>query len=56
MLQSSFTKNSKKFNIKNFVLKKKDKEIKMSIDTKNDLKFILKKFDKKNFKNYSLNL
>tara|TARA_B100000989_G_scaffold293543_1_gene271108 strand:+ start:7337 stop:7981 length:645 start_codon:yes stop_codon:yes gene_type:complete len=51
-----FYKNSKKFNIKNFVLNKKIKEIKMSIDTKKDLKLILKKFDKKNFKNYSLKL
>ena len=51
-----FYKNSKKFNIKNFVLKKKIKEIKMSIDTKKDLKLMLKKFDKKNFKNYSLKL
>ena len=33
MLQS-FYKNSKKFNIKNFVLNKKNKEVKMSIDTK----------------------
>ncbi len=49
-----FYKNSKKFNIKNFISKKKNKEIKMSIDTKNDLKVILKKFDKRNFKNYSL--
>ena len=51
-----FYKNSKKFNIKNFVLKKKIKEIKMSIDTKKDLKLILKKFNKKNFKNYFLGL
>ena len=51
-----FYKNSKKFNIKNFVFKKKNKEIKMSIDTKKDLKVILKKFDKINFKNYSLEL
>ena len=51
-----FYKNSKKFNIKNFVFNKKNKEIKMSIDTKKDLKVILKKFDKINFKNYSLEL
>ena len=51
-----FYKNSKKFNIKNFIFKKKNKEIKMSIDTKKDLKVILKKFDKINFKNYSLEL
>ena len=51
-----FYKNSKKFNIKNFVFKKKNKEIKMSIDTKKDLKVILKKFDRINFKNYSLEL
>ena len=51
-----FYKNSKKFNIKNFIFKKKNKEIKMSIDTKKDLKVILKKFDKTNFKNYSLEL
>ncbi len=51
-----FYKNSKKFNIKNFVLNKKNKEVKMSIDTKNDLKVILKKFNKKNFVNYSLKL
>ena len=51
-----FYKNSKKFSIKNFVLNNKDNEIKMSIDTKKDLKLILKKFDKKNFKNYSLGL
>ncbi len=51
-----FYKNSKKFNIKNFVLKKKNKKIKMSIDTKKDLKVILKKFDRINFKNYSLEL
>ena len=50
-----FTK-FKKFNIKNFIFKKKNKEIKMSIDTKKDLKVILKKFDKINFKNYSLEL
>ena len=51
-----FYKNSKKFNIKNFVFKRKNKEIKMSIDTKKDLKVILKKFDRINFKNYSLEL
>ena len=51
-----FYKNSKKFNIKNFVFNKKNKEIKMSIDTKKDLKVILKKFDKKNFENYSIKL
>ena len=51
-----FYKNSKKFNIKNFVFKRKNKEIKMSIDTKKDLKIILKKFDRINFKNYSLEL
>ena len=51
-----FYKNSKKFNIKNFVSEKKNKEVKMSIDTKKDLKVILKKFDKKNFVNYSLKL
>ena len=51
-----FYKNSKKFNIKNFVLNKKNKEVKMSIDTKKDLKVILKKFNKKNFVNYSLKL
>ena len=49
-----FYKNSKKFNIKNFISKKKNKEIKMSIDTKNDLKVILKKFNKKKFKEYSI--
>ena len=49
-----FYKNYKKFMIKNFTSIKNKTKIKLSIDTKNDLKLILKKFKEKNFINFSL--
>ena len=49
-----FYKNYKKFMIKNFTSTKNKSKIKLSIDTKNDLKLILKKLKKKNFINFSL--
>ena len=51
-----FYDNSNYFLIKNFRFNGKNKMIKLSIDTKKDLKDILKKFDKKKFKNYSINI
>ena len=49
-----FYKNCKKFKIKNFSFKNTIKIIKLSIDTKKDLKIILKKFSKKKFENFQL--
>ena len=49
-----FYDNSNKFLIKNFTFNGKNKIIKLSVDTKKDLKDILKKFNKKKFKNYSI--
>ena len=49
-----FYKNYKKFMIKNFTSIKNKTKIKLSIDTKNDLKLILKKFKEKNFINFSI--
>ena len=49
-----FYKNYKNFMIKNFMSVKNKAKIKLSIDTKNDLKLILKKFNKKKFINFSL--
>ena len=40
--------------IKNFTSIKNKTKIKLSIDTKNDLKLILKKFKENNFINFSL--
>ena len=51
-----FYDNSNRFQIKNFKFNGKNKIMKLSIDTKKDLKEILKKFDKKKFKNYSINI
>ena len=51
---SYFYKNNKKYMIKNFLNIKNKTKIKLSIDTKNDLKEILKKFKEKNFTNFSL--
>jgi len=49
-----FYKNYKNFMIKNFMSVKNKAKIKLAIDTKNDLKLILKKFNKENFINFSL--
>ena len=49
-----FYKNYKNFMIKNFRSFKNKSKIKLAIDTKNDLKLILKKFNKKKFINFSL--
>jgi spore coat polysaccharide biosynthesis protein SpsF len=49
-----FYDNSDKFLIKNFTFNDKNKIIKLSVDTKKDLKEILKKFNNKKFKNYSI--
>jgi len=49
-----FYDNSDKFLIKNFTFNDKNKIIKLSVDTKKDLKEILKKFNNKQFKNYSI--
>ena len=49
-----FYDNSDKFLIKNFTFNDKNKIIKLSVDTKKDLKKILKKFNNKKFKNYSI--
>tara|TARA_B100000795_G_scaffold257542_1_gene230867 strand:- start:755 stop:1393 length:639 start_codon:yes stop_codon:yes gene_type:complete len=49
-----FYDNSNKFLIKNFTFNGKNKIMKLSVDTKKDLKDILKKFNKKKFKNYSI--
>ncbi len=51
-----FYDNSNKFIIKNFTFNDKNKIMKLSIDTKKDLKNILKKFNNKKFKNYSIKL
>ena len=51
-----FYENSNKFLIKNFAFNGKNKIMKLSVDTKNDLKVILKKFNKKKFKEYSIKL
>ena len=49
-----FYKNHKNFMIKNFMSVTNKAKIKLAIDTKNDLKLILKKFNKKKFINFSL--
>ena len=49
-----FYDNSNEFLIKNFTFNGKNKIMKLSVDTKKDLKEILKKFNKKKFKNYSI--
>lgn len=51
-----FYDNSNYFKIKNFRFNGKSKIMKLSIDTKKDLKNILKKFSKKKFKNYSIKI
>lgn len=51
-----FYDNSNKFLIKNFKFNGKNKIIKLSVDTKKDLKGILKKFNSKKFKNYSIKI
>ena len=51
-----FYNNSRKFKIKNFTFNGKNKIMKLSIDTKKDLKNVLKKFNKTKFKNYSIKL
>ena len=51
-----FYDNSNKFLIKNFTFNGKNKIMKLSVDTKKDLKDILKKFNNKKFKNYSIKL
>ena len=51
-----FYDNSNKFIIKNFIFNGKNKIMKLSVDTKKDLKNILKKFNNKKFKNYSIKL
>ncbi|WP_415300327.1 cytidylyltransferase domain-containing protein [Candidatus Pelagibacter sp. Uisw_134_02] len=48
-----FYKNFKNFNIKNFAFKGNKKIMNLSIDTKIDLKRILKNFTKKTFKTFS---
>lgn len=49
-----FYKNYENFKIKNFTFKKPTKIIKLSIDTKNDLNNIIKKFSKNKFENFQL--
>ena len=49
-----FYDNSKKFIIKNFTFNGNNKTIKLSIDTKKNLKDILKMFNNKKLKNYSI--
>ncbi len=49
-----FYDNSNNFLIKNFTFNGKNKIIKLSIDTKKDLKVILKKLNSKKFKDYSI--
>ena len=49
-----FYDNSNNFLIKNFTFNGKNKTIKVSIDTKKDLKVILKKLNSKKFKDYSI--
>ena len=51
-----FYNNSNYFRIKNFEFNSKHKTMKLSIDTKKDLKDILNKFNKKKFKNYSIKI
>ena len=51
-----FYNNSNYFRIKNFKFNSKHKTMKLSIDTKKDLKDILNKFNKKKFKNYSIKI
>ena len=46
--------NSDKFIIKNFTFDGNNKIIKLAVDTKKDLKKILKRFNKKEFKDYSI--
>lgn len=48
-----FYKNSSKFKIKNFLNKKNDNNKKLSIDTADELKIMLKSFKKKKFLSYS---
>lgn len=48
-----FYRNSKKFKIKNFINKQQYNIKKLSIDTLNELKLILKLFNKKKFLNFS---
>ena len=47
-----FYRNSKKFKIKNFINKQQYNIKKLSIDTPNELKLILKLFNKKKFSNF----
>jgi spore coat polysaccharide biosynthesis protein SpsF (cytidylyltransferase family) len=49
-----FYRYSKNFYIKNFRNKLKTRLIKLAVDNKKDLVKILKKIDKKKFKNYSI--
>ena len=49
-----FYRNNKNFKIKKFTFKKAKKIIKLSIDTKNDLNNIIKKFSKNRFENFQL--
>ena len=49
-----FYRNAKSFLIKNFINKNKKKSIKLAIDSKQDLRNILKKYKKKQFENYSI--
>ena len=49
-----FYKNHKQFKIKNFFLKVKKDNMNLSVDTKYDLKKILKKFNKDKFENFSI--
>ena len=49
-----FYSNSKNFKIKNFTLKAKNKMMNLAVDTKMDLKRILKNFTKNKFKSFSL--
>jgi|TARA_Y200000002_G_C22654431_1_gene652824 spore coat polysaccharide biosynthesis protein SpsF (cytidylyltransferase family) len=51
-----FYDNSRNFRIKNFTFNGKNKIMKLSIDTKKDLKNILKNFNKKKFRDYSIKL
>ena len=49
-----FYSNSKNFKIKNFTLKAKNKMMNLAVDTKMDLKRIIKNFTKNKFKSFSL--
>ena len=51
-----FYDNPNKFQIKNFTFNGKSKIIKLSVDSKKDLKSILKKFNSKKFMNYSIKI